>query len=345
MLRCESNIPRLCYDNCMRVPYDDLHAQFKTVLIREGFSADRAAEAATIFADASRDGVASHGLNRFPRFVAMVQKGVVDPTAEAEQVSALGGFERWTGKRGPGMLNARQAMARAIELSALYGIACVALADTNHWMRGGAYGWQAAEAGCIGLCWTNTMPNLPPWGGERPLLGNNPFIIAVPRPSGPIVLDMAMSQFSFGALRGYAARGEELPVPGGYDSQGRLTRDAAEVTASGRPLPIGYWKGSGLAQLLDLTAALLSGGLATAEIPADPERESGISQIFIAVGGEGVLGEAEFRRAEEMVSAFEAEDSEGKLRYPGQGSLRCRAESLKSGVKVDPDIWESVRQL
>lgn len=329
----------------MRIPYAELHAQFESILVREGFTPARAAEAASIFADASRDGVSSHGLNRFPRFIAMVRVGVVDPTAEAEPVSALGGFERWTGNRGPGMLNARRAMARAVELTQQFGIACVALAETNHWMRGGSYGWQAAEAGCIGLCWTNTMPNLPPWGGENPLLGNNPFIIAVPRPSGPIVLDMAMSQFSFGALQTHASQGKELPVPGGYDSGGRLSRDAAAVIASGRPLPIGYWKGSGLAQLLDLTAALLSGGLATSQIPADPERESGISQVFIAVGGEGVLGEADFRRAEEIVAAFEAADKEGKLRYPGQGSLRCRTESLKRGVEVDPEIWEAVRRL
>ena len=62
-----------------------------------------------------------------------------------------------------------------------HGVGCVALGNTNHWMRGGTYGWQAAEAGMIGICWTNTMPNLPPWGGVERVIGNNPLVIAVPR--------------------------------------------------------------------------------------------------------------------------------------------------------------------
>ena len=57
-------------------------------------------------------------------------------------------------------------------------------------MRGGTYGWQAADAGLIGICWTNTMPNLPPWGAEVPRIGNNPLVVAVPRPDGHVVLEV-----------------------------------------------------------------------------------------------------------------------------------------------------------
>ena len=76
-------------------------------------------------------------------------------------------------------------MARAIALARAHGIGCVALANTNHWMRGGSYGWQAADAGVIGICWTNTLANLPPWGAADPRIGNNPLVIAVPRAAGP----------------------------------------------------------------------------------------------------------------------------------------------------------------
>ena len=112
-------------------------------------------------------------------------------------------------------------MARAIALSREHGIGCVAMANTNHWMRGGTYGWQAADAGVIGICWTNTMPNVPPWGGAEPAIGNNPLVIAVPRAKGHVVLDMAMSQFSYGALESYRKRGELLPVEGGFDARGK----------------------------------------------------------------------------------------------------------------------------
>ena len=128
-------------------------------------------------------------------------------------------------------------MERALALARTHGLGCVALANTNHWMRGGSYGWQAAEAGAIGICWTNTLANLPPWGMSQPRVGNNPLIIAVPRAAGHVVLDMAMSQFSMGALEAYRLRGDPLPVPGGYDDTGVLTCDPAAIEASMRPLP------------------------------------------------------------------------------------------------------------
>ena len=94
-------------------------------------------------------------------------------------------FERWNGQGGPGNLNALACMQRAIDLTADHGIACVGLSNTNHWMRGGSYGWQAADAGVIGVCWTNTLPNMPPWGASEPRIGNNPLIVAIPHPPAP----------------------------------------------------------------------------------------------------------------------------------------------------------------
>jgi 3-dehydro-L-gulonate 2-dehydrogenase len=237
----------------LRVSFDELLQALKSILLRLEFSDDRAGLCARLFAETSRDGIYSHGVNRFPRFIRAIRNGIVDVHASPQLVASFGGLERWTGNAGPGNLNAHHCMNCAIELSRNFGIGCVALANTNHWMRGGTYGWQAADAGVIGICWTNTMPNLPPWGSSQPRLGNNPLIISVPRAEGHIVLDMAMSQFSYGALESFRMRGEMLPVPGGSTHDGELTRDPAAIEASGRPLPIGYWKGSGLALMLGFT--------------------------------------------------------------------------------------------
>ena len=74
-------------------------------------------------------------------------------------------------------------------------------------MRGGTYGLQAARAGCIGICMTNTKPNMPPWGGREAIVGNNPFVIAVPNEPYPFLLDMAMAQFSYGKMEVLDQRG------------------------------------------------------------------------------------------------------------------------------------------
>src|SRR5579863_2767785 len=247
----------------IRIPIEEVQDQLAAVLRRLGFAAGRSDECSRLFAETTCDGVYTHGINRFSRFVAMVRNGSIDANAEPVVVAQFGALERWDGRLGPGNLNASAAMERAIALSREHGLGCVALGNTNHWMRGGSYGWQAAEAGLIGICWTNTMPNLPPWGGAERAIGNNPLIIGVPRASGPVVLDMAMSQFSYGALESYRKRGELLPVDGGFDAAGNLTRDPGAIEESWRPLPMGYWKGSGLAVVLDMMAAMMTLGKAT----------------------------------------------------------------------------------
>jgi len=332
----------------LRIPYSELLETLQRILLKVGLDRPRAALCGQLFAETSRDGVYSHGLNRFPLFISMIRSGFVDVHAQAERVSTSGALERWDGKSGPGNLNAYQCMDQVIALSRLHGLGCVALANTNHWMRGGTYGWQAAEAGVIGICWTNTSPNLPPWGTSEPRLGNNPLVIAVPRKQGHVVLDMAMSQFSYGALASYRMSGELLPVEGGFNSEGMLTRFPAAIESSKRPLPIGYWKGSGLALLLDLVAATLSRGCATYQIDAAAERESRLSQVFIAIdpsfaGQEYFPAEVADQVIANLQLPFQSADEH--VRYPGERVLRTREENMRQGVPVDPTIWRQVQEM
>jgi 3-dehydro-L-gulonate 2-dehydrogenase len=336
-----------------RVPYGELFDVLSRSLLKLGFEKERALRSAQLFAESSRDGVQSHGLNRFPLFVSMIQSGAIDIHATPVLLAGSGPLERWDGKLGPGNLNAWHCMERAIVRSREHGMGCVALANTNHWMRGGSYGWQAADAGVIGVCWTNTLPNLPPWGASIPVLGNNPLVIAVPRPEGHVVLDMAMSQFSYGALASYRSRGELLPVEGGFDAEGRLTRVPAEIERSQRPLPIGYWKGSGLALMLDLLAGILSGGRTSHQIGPTPEREIGISQVFIAFdpasfgSSTSESGAIASQIADQVIGDLQSKTASAgeSVRYPGQQVLRVRQENLEKGVPVDPSIWRQVQEI
>ncbi|MGD0445165.1 MAG: 3-dehydro-L-gulonate 2-dehydrogenase [Edaphobacter sp.] len=332
----------------LRVPYDDLYAALCRGMQRLGLTDDRASECARLFAETTRDGVYTHGLNRFPRFVEAIANGSVEVNAEPTKTAGFGALERWDGHRGVGNLNALACMNRAIALAREHGIGGVALANTNHWMRGGSYGWHAAEQGVFAICWTNTLANLPAWGATTPTLGNNPLVVAVPRPGGHVVLDMAMSQFSYGTLAAYSKRGQPLPVDGGFDATGNLTKDAAAIEASQRALPVGYWKGSGLSLVLDMLAAMLSGGLATHQIPLEPARETGLSQIFLAVDPKSIAEPHELTRIVEGIldSLREATraDPANPIRYPGEQTLQLREENLRLGVPVDPEIWQQLTQ-
>jgi 3-dehydro-L-gulonate 2-dehydrogenase len=239
-------------------------------------------------------------------------------------------------------------MQRATELADAHGIGCVGLSNTNHWMRGGAYALQAAEAGYIGICWTNTTRLMPPWGSAEKKIGNNPMAIAVPRKEGHILLDMAMSQYSNGKLEVLQLQGKELPLPGGYDTKGALTVDPGEILDSARALPIGYWKGSGLALVLDTMASVISGGQATHEIGKQGS-EYAVSQVYIAMNATGMMGQVAL---DETVAAIIDDfhtatplDENENVRYPGEGMLRTRRESLEKGVLVDETQWQALLEM
>ncbi|MCB0086304.1 MAG: 3-dehydro-L-gulonate 2-dehydrogenase [Caldilineaceae bacterium] len=332
----------------LRIPLADMQLQFNRVLQRQGFDPNAAERCAQIFAENSLVGVASHGLNRFPGFVEFVRRGFVKPNARPTLAQNLGAWEQWDGNLGPGPLNAYAATERAMELARQHGVGCVGLRNTNHWMRGGYYGWMAAEAGLALISWTNTKPNMPPWGAIDSHVGNNPLVLAVPKPNGPVVLDMAMSQYSMGRMEGAARAGETLPLPGGFDVQGNLSTDPGAILAADRALPIGYWKGSGLALLLDLVAALLAGGLTTHEI-GQQETEYGVSQVFIAfdvtrAGGAALVHRAVDEAIADLHRAVPVAEGDVVL-YPGERALRTRAENLDKGIPVEPAIWQRVLEM
>lgn len=327
----------------MRVSYPELQEEFKRILLKLSFTNEMADTCATIFAANSRDGIYSHGLNRFPVFVEHVREGLVLPNATPELLDRNGGIERWDGNLAPGMFNATHAMNRAIALASENGIGCVALKNTNHWMRGGTYGWQAAEAGCIGICFTNATAGMPAWGGKSPVLGNNPLVIAVPRAEGHIVLDMAMSQFSYGKMQEYELKDELLPFPGGYDEAGNLSNDPVEIRKTKLALPIGFWKGSGLSLMLDILAVALGGGRSTEQISAN-RYETGVSQCFICIKQTDLHNDL-IEQILDFTKSSTAIDPGKPVTYPGERTLQTRLENDKNGIPVNEEIWKQVKNM
>lgn len=331
-----------------KVSYETMYSEFLRVLINIGFTENRARLCAKLFAEASRDGVYTHGLNRFPRYIKSIHDGDIKINAEPTKVESFGGFERWDGNEGPGNLNAHHCMNRAIELAKENGIGCVALKNTNHWMRAGSYGLQAADAECIGICWTNTMPNMPPWGSDENKLGNNPIVFAVPREEGHILLDMAITMFSFGKLESHALNNEMLSVDGGYNLEGELTKDPHEIVDSKRALPIGYWKGSGFSLLLDLITTILSGGNSTFEI-GKLSSEKQVSQTFITFDMTKLQNHSTIHS---LINSIidDLHDSQpinegDRVFYPGERMLKTRNKNLEEGIPAEPKFWEQVLRM
>jgi 3-dehydro-L-gulonate 2-dehydrogenase len=335
-------------DDNIRIPSELMRSEFLRILLSLGFDKSRAGKCAEIFTVNSLEGVYSHGINRFPRFVKNVRDGYVIPDAIPALIKQTGAIEQWDGNLGPGPLNAIFATDRAMHLAAENSIGLVAMARTNHWMRAGYYGWQAARKGFVFICWTNTCPNMPAWGAKDPRLGNNPMVFAVPYKNDAIVLDFAMSQYSYGKIESYNYEKMNLPYDGGFNKKGELTKVPGDILDSWRILPTGFWKGSALSLMLDILATVLSGGQSTHEVKSCMS-ETNVSQIFLAIqlnklnnfpGIESSVDQI-IKDLHKSVPA----DENSKIRYPGENIASIREGNLKNGIPVKREIWEKILSL
>jgi 3-dehydro-L-gulonate 2-dehydrogenase len=194
--------------------------------------------------------------------------------------------------------------------------------------------------------WTNTIANMPAWGATDSRLGNNPLVMALPFQDQAIVLDMAMSQYSFGAMELAKMKNETLHVDGGYDENGKLTKNPSAILTSKRTLPVGYWKGAGFSLLLDLLATILSGGLSTADI-SKKEAEYGMSQVFVVIdltklGNHSLIPGAIENIIEDYHQSIPMEATT-KITYPGERVLHTRKNNLLHGIPVLKQVWDEIK--
>ena len=302
---------------------------------------------AEIFAGNSLDGVYSHGMNRYPRYLSDMESGLCDAkVTQAERVSGLGGLEVWDAHFGVGPLIAQQMAERAIELARTHGIACVALRNNSHWLRAGRYGLMMADAGMMGLCMTNTCMNLVAYGAKEPSTGNNPITIAIPRRAGSLVMDMAVSQYAFGKLEIMAQEGGMLDTPCGYDTDGNLTNDPKKIVKSGLMTPMALWKGSALSIMIDLMVSMLSLGRTSLAIGTPADGEKGMSQMFVCMNPAAVIdmdkAEAQMEKTIAFLNSLEPKDGVHGVHAPGENLEKTRARNRECGIPVTEDTWQKI---
>jgi 3-dehydro-L-gulonate 2-dehydrogenase len=327
---------------------EEMQRVLNTLFVKNNFNSKQAECLAEVHTENTLNGVFSHGINRVPQFIQCVKEGFVNPQAQAKKIEQFGSIERWDGCSASGVLNAISCTHRAIELARDNGMGLVALRNTNHWMRAGYYGWLAAQHGCIGILFTNTKANMPAWGGKENRLGNNPLVVSIPKESGHIVLDMALSQFSFGKIHEYALNDAPLPFHGGWDENYEITTKPESILATESGIPIGYWKGSALSMVLDMLATLLAAGNSTYQVEKI-EQETNVSQVFLCIDTNTFhdkhLQQNLLQEIIDYTASATPTDQNQQIYYPGQRAMATKQRNLSQGMAVNNAIWEEVLSL
>lgn len=331
----------------MRVSCEVIERFAKRAFLYVGIPEEDAAQAAQVVAQADRSGVYSHGLQRLPMYLTRVADGAVNKVPHLHRTDGGGLCMAFDGENGLGIVNGPRVMDAVIEAAREQGIAAATLRNSNHYGAGNYYGWKAAKAGVIGICMTNTSPCMAPTGGAEKLLGTNPLTVAFPAgEADPVVLDMATSVVSYGKLQVSAGKGEPIPEGWAIDAEGKGTTDPREAL-KGSLLPIGGYKGYGLALIIDLFSAVLSGAcygrdIGQLGVPGSTQPE-GIGQFFLAIDPKRFLPAEEFSTRMDgyiqMIKTSRRAPGVERIWLPGEIEFERAREIQQHGAQV-PEATE-----
>lgn len=242
-----------------QLPRAALLAFTKAVLTRAGLLPEDAALGAEVLIQSDFAGIASHGLSRLPMYVERIEQGLVNLRPEIRIVTETPVSMLVDCDNGMGIVNVPKIQRLAMDKVKNSGLLAVSMRNSTHYGAGSYYALRALERDLFSLLVTSTTPSVAPTGSKASLLGTNPITVTVPaRKEKPIVLDMATSVVAMGKLQAGLREKKKIPPGWALDSEGRPTEDPG-AGLLGSVLPIGGYKGYGLAVIIDILSALLSG--------------------------------------------------------------------------------------
>jgi (2R)-3-sulfolactate dehydrogenase (NADP+) len=329
-----------------RIAAAELERLIDAALRASGATPAMAAATARALTAAEQEGLASHGASRVPQYCGHLRNGratgsaiprVARDSRAACVVDAGGGLAFHALE-----LAAAEAIRRARE----FGVAFVAVANSNHFGAAAYHAEPLARAGLVGLAMGNSPAAMPAWGGKRALFGTNPIAAAFPRrDAAPLSIDLSLSAVARGRIMVAARKGEPIPEGWALDAQGRPTTDA-KAALEGSMLPAGGVKGAMLALMVELLVCALSGsafGYESDSFFTDEGRPTRIGQALIAIEPRALAGEAVYLDRVEALIAAMTEDA--GVRLPGERRRGNAERASREGVEIPAELLGRIRAL
>jgi len=336
-----------------RVNPGHLRAFIASAFEQLGLPAADALAVAALMAEADLQGSDGHGVFRLPQYAQRIKAGGVNPRPEIRVVEERTGMALIHGDNGMGHLVMRRAAQMAIDKARVAGVAWVGSRWSNHAGPASLYARMPLAHDMIGLYFAVGNANhLPPWGGLDLLLSTNPIAIAVPAAAeAPVVLDMATTVAAYGKVKAKAQRGEAMPEGWMMDREGRPLTDPRRAD-EGFLLPIGGYKGYGLALLVGLLAGTLNGaamGTGVVDFNHDQASATNTGQAIVAID---VAAFGDVGAFKQRVDAL-VRDLRGSRRMPGveriwlpgEQSQARRLAYARDGIPIAAELMRKLNRL
>jgi LDH2 family malate/lactate/ureidoglycolate dehydrogenase len=315
----------------------------EAILQGAGVPRHKAQVTAACLISANLRGVDSHGIQLLPFYIEQLLAGEVDPHADGRVISESGCCLHFDGQGALGQWVAETCCAHAVRIAAKLGIGMVVARESNHF---GAAAWWARkmrDAGQIGIVMCNASPIVPPWQGKQGRLGTNPICMSVP---GPWLLDMATTTVAAGKVYKAFLNGQpEIPAGWAFDSDGVPTTSSASAY-KGMLMPLGGYKGSGLAMMVEILCSVLSGGAMCNEVGGIRIRgqKARTSQMYLAIDPARFMPLEQFTaRVEQLVHIMKSTPAApgfDEVLVAGDPEWRMEAERRAHGLPIPDGNWD-----
>jgi L-2-hydroxycarboxylate dehydrogenase (NAD+) len=308
---------------------------------------------AGLMVEADLQGSDGHGIFRLPQYVRRIQAGGVNPKPVIRVERERAAMAVVNGDNGMGHLVMKYAAELAIRKARVAGTAWVGARWSNHAGPASLYAKMPMREGMIGLYFAVGNANhLPPWGGVEMLLSTNPIAVAIPaQTEPPVVLDMATTVAAFGKVKTKAQRGEAMPEGWMVDREGRPLTDPKRMN-DGFLLPIGGYKGYGMALVFGILAGTLNGaamGRDVIDFNADDATPTNTGQAICAIDLSAFGETDEFLRNMDTLSrdirTSERMKGSERIWLPGEQSHARYAERSRLGVPIPPQLLATLDEL
>lgn len=290
--------------------------------------------------NASIRGVDSHGIRLLPHYIAAVEGGRINPDPQYRFESTASAAGTFDADHTFGHAAGIEAMHRAVDMANSAGAGIVSVYNSTHCGTSAFFALEAAKKDFIGLAFThaNSLLNTP--NTTRPFFGLNPVAMAVPcEGEEPFCYDSAPSVITWNKLLQLRQENIDAPLLSGADDRGIPTSDPHKIT---QLLPIGGYKGFGLAMIVDILCGLLTGMPVGRDIsdmyktPLSQKRYLGQIYMAIKIGAFQPLDVFK-KRMKKLMDDVRNEpraNSNNAIMVSGDPEKKASSERLKNGISV-----------
>ena len=334
------------------LPIDKAEEFIATALQANQVPAADAKRVAQLMIQSDMVGADGHGIFRLPAYIKRIRAGGINLNPNIRIEREQGATALINGDNALGHLVMNRAVEVAIEKVKQHSVCWVGSHFGNHSGAASVYVRKLAEQGYIGIYMAVGNANhMAPWGGIDLLLSTNPIAIAVPAGDHPtVLLDIATTVAAYGKVKVAAQKGDSIPDTWMIDKKGQPITDP-QKSSDGSLLPIGGYKGYGLAVMIGLLAGTLNNaavGKDTIDFNAHHDLITNTGQTIIAVDPSAFGDREQFvQRVITLVNDLKASSKlpgVNQIRVPGDGAAKVMAERSKQGIPISPELKEALNQ-